>query len=60
MPLSCCAFGCTNKYFPGTKKQIPANEDQRIKWIAGINRNGVWLRQTSFNPGLHGVLLLKS
>ena len=38
MPLSCCAFGCTNKYFPGTKKQIPANEDQRFKWIAGINR----------------------
>ena len=41
MPLSCCAFGCTNRYFPGTKKhffRIPANEDQRIKWITAINR----------------------
>ena len=41
MPLSYCAFGCTNRYFSGTKKhffRIPANEDQRIKWIAAINR----------------------
>ena len=62
MPLSCCAFGCANRYFSGTKKhffRIPASEDQRMKWIAAINRKnwtpteGTRLCSDHFTSGKH-------
>ena len=62
MSLSCCAFGCANRYFSGTKKhffRIPASEDQRMKWIAAINRKnwtpteGTRLCSDHFTSGKH-------
>ena len=62
MLLSCCAIGCTNRHFPGTEKHffhIPTNEDQRIKWIAAINRKnwtpteGTRLCSDHFTSGKH-------
>ena len=42
MPQPCCAFGCTNRKTKDSQKQffrIPADPDQRQRWIAAINRD---------------------
>ena len=63
MVKSCCAFGCTNRYYKGTKLsfyRFPADRERRSKWVAALKREDWQPSEQSWVCSAHFVSGKKS